>query len=201
MYDLKYTLTFHSPGIEPWICGLLRGLRPVSVLDVGCGLGYRGLILKGYLEVHHIVGIDIDGSKVEFAQRLGIYDELYTSDVRGFDCPRTFDVVLAIESIHGILDAGLLDRLESLARRGGLVVLALPNLPKPIAIADLIKRGYVTYRYLLRGLLLVRVDRAEVYTFPTRLWRVAGLLVRLLHPVLRFTGLLRRGYILAVKVV
>ena len=95
----------------------------------------------------------------------------------------------------------MLDRLESLARRGGLVVLALPNLPRPIAIANLIKRGYVTYRYLLRGFLLVRVDRAEVYTHPTRLRRVMGLLVRLLHPVLRFAGLLRGGYILAVKVV
>jgi len=194
-------MIFHSPGIEPRITGLLKSLRPVSVLDVGCGLGYWGPILKSYLEVPHIVGIDIGGSKVEFVRGLGVYNELYTSDVRGFDYPKAFDVVLAIESVHSILDAGLLDRLESLARRGRLVVLALPNLPKSIAIADLIKRGYVTYRYLLRGFLLVRVDRAEVYTHPTRLWRVVGLLVRLLHPILRFAGLLRRGYILAVKVV
>ena len=86
-YDRGYTMVFHSPGIEPWITGLLKSRRPVSVLDVGCGLGYWGLILKSYLEVPHIVGIDIDGSKVEFARRLGIYNELYTSDVRGFDYP------------------------------------------------------------------------------------------------------------------
>jgi len=159
------------------------------------------LFLRVILGIAHVIGVDVDPSKAEFARRLGIYNELYTSDVRGFDYPRIFDVVLAIESIHSILDAGLLDRLESLARRGGLVVLALPK-PKPIAIAGLIKRGYVTYRYLLRGFPLVRVDRAEVYTYPpTRLRRVVGLLVMLLHPVLRFAGLLRRGYILAVKVV
>jgi len=47
MYDLNYTLTFHSPGIEPWVLGLLKQVRPRSVLDVGCGLGLWGLILRG----------------------------------------------------------------------------------------------------------------------------------------------------------
>ena len=46
IYDREYTWIFHSSGLEPWVCGLLRRLKPVSVLDVGCGLGYWGLILK-----------------------------------------------------------------------------------------------------------------------------------------------------------
>ena|GEM_PF-7073015 len=76
IYDREYTWVFHSPGLEPWVCSLLRRLKPVSVLDVDCGLGYWGLILKGYLGVPYIVGVDIDSSKVEFARRLGVYDEL-----------------------------------------------------------------------------------------------------------------------------
>jgi len=67
-YDSRYTLTFHSPGIEPWVLGLLKQVRPRSVLDVGCGLGLWGLILRGYLGVSHIVGVDIDSNKVEFAR-------------------------------------------------------------------------------------------------------------------------------------
>jgi protein-L-isoaspartate O-methyltransferase len=39
-YDSEYSLTFHSPGIEPWITGLLKNFKPSSVLDVGCGLGF-----------------------------------------------------------------------------------------------------------------------------------------------------------------
>jgi len=201
IYDREYTWIFHSPGLEPWVCGLLRRLNPVSVLDVGCGLGYWGFILKGYLGVPHVVGVDIDSSKVEFARRLGVYDELYTSDIREFNYPRAFDVVLAIESIHGILDTRLLERLEGFTRKGGLIVLALPTFSKSITISDLIKRGYITYRYLLRGFLLVRVDKAEYATTPTRLWRIVGFAIMFLHPVLRVMGVFRRGYILAVKVV
>jgi hypothetical protein len=59
----------------------------------------------------------------------------------------------------------------------------------------------MVYRYLLRGFLLVRVDRAEVLTRPSRMWRLLGVLVKLLHPLLRLLGLLGRGYLIAFKVV
>ncbi len=184
-YDLEYTYIFHSPGLEPWLSGILKRVRPRSVLDVGCGLGFWGFILKGYLGVPHVVGVDIDPVRVEFARRLSVYDELYVSDIRVFN-RSNFDVVIAIESVHGILDEKLLERLEGLSRRGGLVVLALPSLPRSINVRDLIRRGYVVYRYFLRGFVLVRVDRAEVLTLPGRLWRILGVLVKILHPLLRF---------------
>jgi SAM-dependent methyltransferase len=199
-YDSEYTFTFHSPGLEPWVCGLLRVFRPVSVLDVGCGLGFWGLILRGYLGVSRVVGVDVDPVKVEFARRLNVYDGLYVSDIRSFDCSELFDVVLAVESIHGVLDAGLLGKLESCVR-GGLVVLTLPSMSRSITLYDLTGRGYMVYRYLLRGFLLVRVDRAEVLTRPSRTWRLLGVLVKLLHPLLRLLGLLGRGYLIAFKVV
>jgi hypothetical protein len=41
----------------------------------------------------------------------------------------------------------------------------------------------MVYRYLLRGFLLVRVDRTEVLTMPGRMWRFLGVLVKLLHPL------------------
>ncbi len=39
-YDQDYIKVFHSPGVEPWITGLLKVVRPRSVLDVGCGFGF-----------------------------------------------------------------------------------------------------------------------------------------------------------------
>ncbi len=63
-YDQDYTQVFHSPGIEPWITGLLKVVRPRSVLDVGCGLGFLGVMLRGYLGVDRIVCIDVDPAKV-----------------------------------------------------------------------------------------------------------------------------------------
>jgi len=115
-YDSEYAFTFHSPGIEPWVLGLLKQVRPRSVLDVGCGLGLWDLILRGCLGVSHIIGVDIDSDKVEFARKLGVYDEVYVSDVRAFDYAGSFDAIIAIESIHGILDLELLRRLEGLVK-------------------------------------------------------------------------------------
>jgi hypothetical protein len=74
-------------------------------------------------------------------------------------------------------------------------------MPKSITLYELTGRGYMVYRYLLRGFLLVRVDRAEVLTMPSRTWRLLGLLVKLLHPLLRLLGLLGRGYLIAFKVI
>jgi SAM-dependent methyltransferase len=202
-YGESYTNTFHSPGLEPWICGIVEKSRPISVLDVGCGLGFWGFILKGLQLVPHVVGVDIDPVKVEFAKKLGVYDELYVSDIRTFSYFKRFDATIAVEALHGILDVELLRRLEALTERSGVIVLSLPYLPRSITVNELIGMGYVVYRYILRGFFLVRVDRAEVHVRPSRLrlWRVLGLVTRLLHPMLKLLGVLERGYLLAYKVV
>jgi cyclopropane fatty-acyl-phospholipid synthase-like methyltransferase len=113
----------------------------------------------------------MDHAKIEFAKRLGVCDELYASDVRTFSYPKPFDAVIAVEAVHGFLGAELLGRLEGLAKRGGLIVLALPALPRSIATSELAQQGYVVYRYFLRGFILVRVDKAEVRTTPSGLER------------------------------
>jgi len=160
-----------------------------------------GLILKGYLGCSRVVGVDVDHAKVDFAKRLGVYDELYLSDVRTFSYPKPFDAIVAVEAVHGFLDVELLEKLEGLAKRGGLIILALPTLPRSIAASELVRRGYAVYRYFLRGFILVRIDKAEVRTTPSGPWRALGHLIRLFHPMLKLLGVLERGYLLAYKVV
>jgi SAM-dependent methyltransferase len=202
IYELEYMWAFHSPGLEPWVVGLLRQFKPKSVLDVGCGPGFWGFILKGYLGVPRVVGVDIDPVKVELAKMFNVYDELYVSDIRLFDYPGSFDAVIAIESLHGVLDINLLKKLEAFTRRGGLVVLTLPYLPKSITLDELVQEGFVVYRYLLRGFILIRVDKVEVHVVPYgRLWKAISVLLKVLHPVLKLLGLLKRGYLIAFKVV
>jgi len=130
-----------------------------------------------------------------------VYDEVYVSDVGAFDYADSFDAIIAIESIHGIIDLELLRGLEGLVKEGGIIVLALPSLPESIRVDELVGMGYVVFRYFLRGFVLVRVDRPEVYTIPNRSWEVLGAFIKTLHPILRFTRLLRRGYLIAYKVV
>ena len=126
-----------------------------------------GLVLKNYLGVSKVVGVDVN--RVEFARKLGVYDEVYASDVRTFNYSNRFVTVIAIESIHGILDLELLRMLESLVKKDGVIILALPSLPESMSIGKLVEMSYAVFRYFLRGFILVRIDKPEVYTIPSRL--------------------------------
>jgi len=152
IYDEEYTQVFHSPGIEPWICGFLKGRRSLGrVLDIGCGIGFMALVLKLYLgNVECLVGVDVSPEKIRKAERLNLYDELHVVDIRNFNSEQKFDTIIALEVLHG-LPSDTLAHVESLIKENGSIVLALPMLPAGISVEDLIKRGYYVYRYLLRG--------------------------------------------------
>ena len=97
--------------------------------------------MKGYLGCSHVIGVGADHAKIDFAKELGIYDELYAWDIRAFSYPKPFDAIIAIEAVRSFLDAELLGRLEGLAKRGGLIVLALPTLlPRSISTSELAQR-------------------------------------------------------------
>jgi len=71
VYDFKYTLVFHSLGIEPWITGLPKTLSLVAFLMLVVVL-VSGAFLKNYLDVSIVIGIDVNVNKVEFAGKLGV---------------------------------------------------------------------------------------------------------------------------------
>ena len=95
----------------------------------------------------------------------------------------------------------MLRRLESLVKEGGIIVLALPSLPESMGSDELLEMGYAVFRYFLRGLVLVRIDKPEVCTAPYRSWEILGTLIRVSHSALKLGGLLRKGYLIAYKVV
>jgi|GEM_PF-7023576 len=43
--DREYPKIFHSPGLEPWVLGILLRVKPNSLVDVGCGYGFWGFIV------------------------------------------------------------------------------------------------------------------------------------------------------------
>jgi hypothetical protein len=114
-----------------------------------------------------------------------------------FSYPETFDAVTAVESVHGILGIELLRRLKGLAKQGSVIVLALPAPSRSVTASVLVQQGYAVFRYFLRGFILVRIDKAEVLTMPSRLWRVLGLLIKIFRPVLKLCRVLEKGYMLA----
>ncbi|MEM0235479.1 hypothetical protein [Thermofilum sp.] len=79
-YDSEYTHVFHSPGIEPWITGALKGGKLNKVVDVRCGFGLASVMFKSYLGAEYLVGLDVDDVKVSKASHL--YDEVVVADAR-----------------------------------------------------------------------------------------------------------------------
>lgn len=80
--DRHYTYVFHSPGIEPWICGLLKNRTITKVLDIGCGVGSWGFLIRNYISPNaEIIGVDISAEKLEKLRNLNIYNELVSADI------------------------------------------------------------------------------------------------------------------------
>ena len=99
--DRDYPRVFHSPGLEPWILGLLIDARPRSILDVGCGYGFWGFVVRSRVSsVDYIVGLDLDFGRVVRAG--GLYDGVVANAVFPPFREGVFDVVLAVEGLHGL---------------------------------------------------------------------------------------------------
>jgi len=101
--DRSYPRIFHSPGIEPWILGLLLDVKPRSLLDIGCGHGFWGFVVRRRIGVVYAVGLDIDSAKAREAR--AVYDDVVIGDASAPPFrDRSFDSVLAVEVLHGLRD-------------------------------------------------------------------------------------------------
>jgi len=143
--------------------------------------------------------VDLSSEKISKVKRLNLYDELHVANIQDFNPKIKFDTLMALEVLHG-LQAEVLTTIESFVKEKGSIILALPSLPKGMSVEDLIKRGYDVYRYLLRGLILVDLKRYEIHLAGhSTFLKMIKFILTVLKPLLRITGSLKRGYLLAFK--
>lgn len=138
-------------------------LKVRSVLDIGCGRGIVGALVRIYREPERIVGVDAYEPYVSFCRRAGHYDDLLNIDVKTASLPFNndeFDLGTAIEVIEHLprVDgARLLDELERVSK---MVVISTPNRffqqnsydENPFqqhlsrwTVSDFVRRGYTVY--------------------------------------------------------
>jgi len=104
--------------------------RVASAIDIGCGRGITGALLRIYRNLDTLVGVDIYDPYLEFCKKLSIYDEVVKLDLRAHPLPfedNQFDLSVSLEVLEHLLkDDGLalLDELERISR---VVIVSTPN--------------------------------------------------------------------------
>lgn len=113
--------------------------RPIKILDVGCGTGYLGMILKEELKTSDVpitlIGLDFSKEMLEQARKKNCYDELLVGDVTKplREEAHGMDIVVAVGVfLEGHCDASALPNvLASLHRNGiGLITIRSTTLAK-----------------------------------------------------------------------
>lgn len=118
-----------------------RGLR---ILDLGCGGGHNGALLKR-AGAREVVGVELDARAAREARtRL---DSVLQDDLAGLDPARLgdtpFDAILASDVLEHLLDPeAVLARVLTRLRPGGAVVVSLPNVSHVYVFANLLAKRW-----------------------------------------------------------
>jgi O-antigen biosynthesis protein len=118
-----------------------RGLR---VLDLGCGGGHNGAMLKKS-GAREVVGVELDArAAAEARKRL---DRVCECDLAHLDPAELgdepFDAILASDVLEHLMDAeDVLARALTRLRPGGAVVISLPNVSNVYVFAQLLRKTW-----------------------------------------------------------
>jgi len=101
-----------------------------SALDVGCGRGIMGALLRIYRDPERVVAIEAFRPSIDFVKKLGIYDEVIEQDITKAPIPyddKSFDLVLCLEVIEHLEKKEGLKLLDELTRVGKRVIVSTPG--------------------------------------------------------------------------
>jgi len=196
--DRNYSKIFHSPGLEPWVLGVLLRVKPNSMVDVGCGYGFWGFIAKRRINsLGYVVGLDLDRDRLIKAKVA--YDDIVLADARRLPFrASSFDAVLAIEVLHGLEGdklATTLQQIKEVCKR--VAIISFPKLSSDQRRV-LMEHRLKKHRYLLRGFILVSDGGEVILMYETKFIRFLRLLVKVAYPLLKLMKWFKEGYHLAV---
>jgi predicted TPR repeat methyltransferase len=97
--------------------------RTHDVLDVGCGTGLCGPLLREYAA--RLVGVDLSTKMLDQARERGVYDELVKGELTAFlrSCPESYDVIVSADTLvyFGALEEVITAAARALRPDGCLV--------------------------------------------------------------------------------
>ncbi|GGD72496.1 class I SAM-dependent methyltransferase [Lacimicrobium alkaliphilum] len=111
-------------------CEQLKPLKPNSILDLACGIGYGSLMLNEQTG-SEVIGVDIDKGAIDYANTYysGERTRFICQDARKLEIPEgKMDAVVSFETIEHIdFDRQLLSVFYSCLRPGGVLICSTPN--------------------------------------------------------------------------
>jgi len=86
--------TKHNPSVDTATAQQIAKICPASVLDVGCGDGFYGSVVRQIFPYTYLAGIDSNPKWVEHCRELGtVYDEVIEGDLSSYDFG-SYDLVI-----------------------------------------------------------------------------------------------------------
>lgn len=122
----------HAAWTRPFLHEVLEEIpkNVESLIDVGCGRGIVGALVRIYRNPTRLVGIDIFQPYIDFCKKFNLYDEVYLIDVRQTPLPfksQEFKIATCIELIehlHKEYGEKLLDELQRIA---DIIIVSTPS--------------------------------------------------------------------------
>jgi predicted TPR repeat methyltransferase len=146
-HHLQGRLNYQTPEL---VCGQIARLRPqgdIDILDLGCGTGLCGPLLKPL--ARRMVGVDLSPNMLAAAQKRELYDELVCSDLAQYMIGKAgqFDLIVCTDVF---IYVGALEKVFESAhqtlRPGGLFAFSLERSEDE----DLVLRASRRYAHSLR---------------------------------------------------
>ena len=109
------------PDNRATVLGLVAGIAPASIVDIGCGAGDYGVYLRSLFPHLRLIGIEAYEDCRN--QQWDRYDRVIIADVRGIEIP-TADCYLLVDVIEHMSRE---DGLALLGRLDGPVVVVTPR--------------------------------------------------------------------------
>lgn len=86
------------PAIKQAVKAVLRGRCFRKSVDLGCGTGDGGEILRSH--TGYLIGVDVDVEALRVAENRGFYDRLVHADARAYGIPWGVDSVFLFDVIE-----------------------------------------------------------------------------------------------------